>query len=513
MTQQDPRVDRSRGAVYQAEDSLAAIMRRPNRLVRAGGRLVTLPPEVRFGSLEAIQAFVDLVLADARVAEAGVEGGGPADPGPVVVRVRRGFRMATYSQGTISIPAADPRGRWALTRSVVLHEVAHHLTGVPGHGRRFRATLVALYRRHLGPDAADLLSHLFAPIEGLPEVPDGEPGPGWQGTGEPGPHGPNPHGQGPHEQGPEGQVRRVAALLAKAESTASAEEAEAYLAKAALVAARHSVDMAVAALSPDARGDAPTHRMLTIGEPRRALNRLLVSLLVATARAWSVRVDIGHGSTYVLVYGMPADLDRVEAVFATASAMMVTRAREHVRGGAWKGTTYRPPQGGEPRPVTGSVARNAFCLGFIGRFGRNLEAATRQAREGALVAEARGGGAGSAGGGNAGQGSAGWGAEAESAGEEPVAPRDGAAVAAAQARKTAQVGAGRSAAARVRRGTGRRGASRPGPCRRGLPPCDLTGPRDVARIGQRGGRCRGEPPGGRAGSRRVRSSGGRWREA
>jgi len=266
--------------------------------------------------------------------------------------------MATYSPGRIHIPATDPRGRWALTRSVVLHEVAHHLTGVPGHGRAFRRTLVALYERHLGPGAAELLGHLFAPIDAVPDVAEAE-------------------------AGPDEQVRRVAALLAKAESTASAPEAEAYLAKAALVAQRHSVDMAVAAMRPDAHPEGPTHRMLTIGEPRRALNKLLVSLMVATARAWSVRVDIGHGSTYVLVYGMPADLDRVEAVFATASAMMLTRAQEHVRSGLWQGTTYRSPEGGPARPVTASVARNAFCLGFIHRLGVNLEHAARQARTGA----------------------------------------------------------------------------------------------------------------------------------
>lgn len=352
MQNLDPRVDRCRGAVYQAEDSVASIMRRPHRMVRVGSSVVTLPEEVRFGTLAGIQSFVDTVLADA------TESGLFPDRGPVVVEVRRGYRMATYAQGRIHIPAADPRGRWALTRSVVLHEVAHHLCAIPGHASSFRAALVTLYARHISPGAADLLRHLFAPIDSVPELADAE-------------------------VGPDEQVRRVAALLAKAESTASAQEAEAYLAKAALVAQRHSVDMAVAAMSPDARPDCPTHRMLTIGEPRRALNKLLVSLMVATARAWSVRVDIGHGSTYVLLYGMPTDLDRVEAVFATASTMMLTRAQEHVRSGGWRGTTYRLPEGGPPRPVTASVARNAFCLGFIHRLGRNLDEAARQARAGA----------------------------------------------------------------------------------------------------------------------------------
>lgn len=354
MANQDPRVDRSRGAVYQAEDSVASVMRRPHRMVRVGSSVVTLPEEVRFGSLAGIQAFVDAVLADSTAS------GQFPDRGPVVVEVRRGFRMATYTPGRIHIPAADPRGRWALTRSVVLHEVAHHLCGVPGHGSSFRAALVALYARHISPGAAELLRNLFAPIDAVPDLVEAE-------------------------AGPDEQVRRVAALLAKAESTASAEEAEAYLAKAAQVAQRHSVDMAVAAMGPDAHRVGPTHRILTIGEPRRALNKLLVSLMVATARAWSVRVDIGHGSTYVLVYGMPADLDRVEAVFATASAMMLTRAQGHVRSGQWQGTTYRPPEGGQPRPVTAAVARNAFCLGFIHRLGRNLDEAARQARTGAAA--------------------------------------------------------------------------------------------------------------------------------
>ena len=352
MANQHPRVDRSRGAVYQAEDAVASVMRRPLRMVRVGASVVTLPEEVRFGSLPAIQGFVDVVLADA------TSSGQFPDHGPVVVEVRRGFRMATYTPGRIHIPAADPRGAWALTRSVVLHEVAHHLSGLPGHGSSFRSTLVALYERHVSLGAGELLRHLFAPIDAVPELIT-------------------------IEAGPDEQVRRVAALLAKAEATASAEEAEAYLAKAALVAQRHSVDMAVAAMGPDAHPEGPTHRMLTIGEPRRSLNKLMVSLMVATARAWSVRVDIGHGSTYVLVYGMPADLDRVEAVFATASALMATRAQEHVRSGRWRGTTYRPPEGGPARPVTASVARNAFCLGFIDRLGRNLDEAARQARAGA----------------------------------------------------------------------------------------------------------------------------------
>jgi hypothetical protein len=93
-----------------------------------------------------------------------------------------------------------------------------------------------------------------------------------------------------------------------------------------------------------------------------------------------VRVDIGHGSAYALIYGMPKDLDRVESVFCTASSMMLSRAHTHVRSQSWRGSTYRPSPGAAPRPVTAAVARNAFLLGFIARLGAQLEHAERLAR-------------------------------------------------------------------------------------------------------------------------------------
>lgn len=353
----DPRIDRCRGAVYQAEDTIASVMARPHRGVWVGREVVTLPPVARFGSVPAAQAFVDQVLADPRTA-ASYPGVGPAR-----VEAKRGFRSATYTTGTIHIPAADPRGRWALTKAVVLHEIAHHLVhqlGEPGHGRAFRAALRHLYALHVGPGAAALLGHLLDPLDELPD----------------------PVGVVRSADDPaNAPARRVAALLAKAESTTSEEEADALVAKAAEVAQRHSIDLSVAAMASQARRPAaPTHRMLTIGEPRKALNKLLVSLYVEIARGWSVKVDIGVGSTYVLGYGMPADLDQVESVFATASTMMVGRAAEHVRSGQWRDELYRPIGSMEVRPVTATVARNAFCVGFITRLGERLREAQQQAK-------------------------------------------------------------------------------------------------------------------------------------
>lgn len=374
----DPRIDRSRGAVYVAEDRVASAMDGPVRAVQLDGVRLQLPAAVHFGTLEAMQRYADAVLGHPATTSRYPGRGG------VAVVPKRGFRSASYSGGVVHVPIADRRGRWALRDTVLLHEVAHHLAPGDGHGPAFRAALVHLYDTQLGHGPAQLLRRQLEHLEHLPD-PDAEAA-----------------GRPPDA------VRRVAALLAKAESTANTHEAEAYLARAAIVAQRHSIELAVTALGPRPHQQTPTHRMVSIGEPRRALNNRLVSLLLAIARAWEVRVEIGPSSTYVLVYGMPDDLDQVESVFATASTVMVTRAAEHVRSGAWRGTVYHPPGGAALRPVTAAVARTAFCLGFTHRLGERLGHAQQQARREARR-EARGaaGGAGPTPGDQRGRGSAG----------------------------------------------------------------------------------------------------------
>lgn len=352
----DPRIDRSRGAVYVAEDRVAAAMDGPFRVVQLDGVRLQLPAAVRFGTLEAMQRYADAVLGHSATTS--------RYPGRGGLRVvpKRGFRSATYSNGVVHVPIADRRGRWALRDTVLLHEIAHHLAPGDGHGRDFRTALVYLYDTQLGHGPAQLLRRQLEHLEHLPD-PDAAAA-----------------GQPPDA------VRRVAALLAKAESTANTHEAEAYLARAAIVAQRHSIELAVTALGPQPRPQTPTHRMISIGEPRRALNNRLVSLLLAIARAWEVRVEIGPSSTYVLVYGMADDLDQVESVFATAGTVMVTRAAEHVRSGAWRGTTYHSPGDAALRPVTAGVARTAFCLGFTRRLGERLDQAQQRARREAMDA-------------------------------------------------------------------------------------------------------------------------------
>lgn len=354
----DPRIDRSRSAVYLAEDDVARALDSPVRRFQLGGRLLTLPAPLHFGTVAAMQEYTDSVLADpaTRAAYPAVA--------PVRVVPTRGFRLASYLDGVIRIPARDRRGQWAMRDTVLLHEIAHHLAPGAGHGPSFRTALVALYESQLGEGPALLLQRGFAHLEGLPDPDTAAP----SGGGD--------------------QLRRVAALLAKAESTAHQEEAEAYLARAAMIAQRHSIDLAVAALGAAKAPETPTHRMISIGEPRRAFNTRLVSLLSHIAHTWSVKVNIGPSSSYVLVFGMPSDLDQVESVYATASTMMVTHAEAHVRGGSWRGSTYLASDH-RRKPVTAGVARNAFALGFTERLAERLVQSQQQASREASAAHGR----------------------------------------------------------------------------------------------------------------------------
>lgn len=124
------------------------------------GSLINVPLQKRFADIPSVQRYVDGVLAldaiRARYPKAG----------PIRVRERHGQRSAHYepSTATIAIPMVE---RMFGRESVVLHEVAHHLSvseGLPArpggtrwHGNEFRETLLFLVSVVLGDEAALLL--------------------------------------------------------------------------------------------------------------------------------------------------------------------------------------------------------------------------------------------------------------------------------------------------------------------------------------------------------------------
>jgi hypothetical protein len=155
-------------------------------------------------------------------------------------------------------------------------------------------------------------------------------------------------------------LRVIRGLLAKAEATEFAEEAEAFTAKAQELMTRHAVDAAVLA------GDAPSgdvgNRRVHVAEP---YVRAKVQLLGAVAEANDVRLVWYQGLGIATVVGGRADLDAVELLF-TSLLLQVAQGLAAAERTAGPGSSPR-------------TFRRAFLLGYAHRIGERLQEARRRA--------------------------------------------------------------------------------------------------------------------------------------
>ncbi len=165
---------------------------------------------------------------------------------------------------------------------------------------------------------------------------------------------------GPSTGGDDRALRVIRGLLAKAESTEFAEEAEALTAKAQELMTRHAVDAAVlqGALPP---GDVETRRV-HVTEP---YVRAKVQLLGAVAEANDVRLVWYQGLGIATVVGGRADLDAVELLF-TSLLLQVAQGLGVAEQHAGR---YASPR----------TFRRAFLLGYAHRIGERLQDARRRA--------------------------------------------------------------------------------------------------------------------------------------
>jgi putative metallohydrolase (TIGR04338 family) len=156
--------DSQRAKVYAAEDFVRTLFDRAAQhespAIEFFGTQLTLPPEARFGSVAAVQRYVDDVLALPAVRQRW------PDVSPLRVRARRAATAAHYENldGTavIAVPDRDTTD-WALRELVVLHEVAHHLCQAePAHGPEFVATICALTELVMGPEVGHVLRVIYA---------------------------------------------------------------------------------------------------------------------------------------------------------------------------------------------------------------------------------------------------------------------------------------------------------------------------------------------------------------
>jgi len=203
---------------------------------------------------------------------------------------------------------------------------------------------------------------LLGPVPGRPGATDAGPGPGPVGAGADAAPGVDPR-----------VLRKVTALLAKAESTTFAGEAEALTAKAQQLMTRHALDRA---LLDAHRGAGPrvAGRRIGIDDPYARARFLLLD---AVAEANRCRAVWTRQWWFATVFGDEADLDAVELLF-TSLLVQATRAM----------VAERPPAAS---PGATRSFRQSFLVAFAGRIAERLaraagdEVARRGDGGGALV--------------------------------------------------------------------------------------------------------------------------------
>lgn len=156
--------DSQRSKVYAAEEFVRTLFDRAaehgSNSVEFFGAHLTLPPEARFASLDAVQRYVDEVLALPAMRRQW-----PIRT-PLRVRSRRSSTAAHYENrdgtGVIAVPDRT-EAEWAMRELVVLHEIAHHLCDAqPAHGSQYVTTLCTLAELVMGPEVGHVLRVVYA---------------------------------------------------------------------------------------------------------------------------------------------------------------------------------------------------------------------------------------------------------------------------------------------------------------------------------------------------------------
>lgn len=202
------------------------------------------------------------------------------------------------------------------------------------------------------PDALEALIDLLSALTWLPKLQQVLAPPG----GHLGPAAPGPirsSGSSVHLK----MVQRVRALLAKAESTEFAAEAETLTAKAQQLMTQYAIDSALTAATHADRLT-PVVRRTWIDGPYVSAK---ASLLAAIARAHHCRTVTHRGWDFVTIVGHDSDLDIVE-VLAASLLIQATRAM----------TAAGPRVACSGYNSTRSF-RHAFLLAYADRIGRRLQ--------------------------------------------------------------------------------------------------------------------------------------------
>jgi hypothetical protein len=167
----------------------------------------------------------------------------------------------------------------------------------------------------------------------------------------------------------ERMLSKIRALLAKAESTEFATEAEALSSRAQELMAKYSIDRALLAAESGSK-DAPAGRRIAVDNPYEDPK---TSLLQAVATANRCRIvwmkDVGLAT----VIGFPADLDAVELLF---TSLLVQANTAMLRAGS------RQDANGRSRT---RAFRQSFLVSYAVRIGERLSEAADHATQQAVA--------------------------------------------------------------------------------------------------------------------------------
>lgn len=165
-------------------------------------------------------------------------------------------------------------------------------------------------------------------------------------------------------------LRRLRAMLAKAESTDFPEEAEALTARAQELMARHSIDRALLAATDPAAKETPYGRRIGIDNPYESPKAVLLTVVAEANRCRSIwSRELG----FCTVLGFPSDLDAVELLFTSLLVQATT---------AMVGAGSKTDQRGRSRTRS---FRQSFLAAYASRIGERLQQATDEATRQAVA--------------------------------------------------------------------------------------------------------------------------------
>ena len=154
-----------------------------------------------------------------------------------------------------------------------------------------------------------------------------------------------------------GLLKRVRALLAKAERTDFPAEAETYTAKAQELITRHSIDEALLDTAADGPAVVPFARRIGVDHPYESEKASLLHAVAAANRCHSVwSPELGFST----VFGFDADLDAVDLLY-TSLLVQANRALARTE-----------PAGGKAGRARLKTFRRSFLVAFAVRVGERL---------------------------------------------------------------------------------------------------------------------------------------------